>query len=204
MPLEPQRPQRSWDCSGLRWTVHRKQALAAAPGMGTGDKRAEEAVLEPGAHGEIPGLPSCTHPPCACPLCPCQEWIPQLRCGIASGAAKAPLGLGSLRSLGSSRFVFGMRRHRSNGRVPLSELPSDDRELRRFLRVFHRFLTSSRRHPGNRARAPSTGASCGSLWRGLRSIPVPHARRKSVSAAPAGCPASAESPSNPRDARMIP
>jgi len=62
---------------------------------------------------------------CACPRCPRQEWIPQRSCGIASGAAKAPLTLGSLRSLGSSRFVFGMRRHRSKVRAPLSESPFD-------------------------------------------------------------------------------
>jgi len=101
--------------------VGRKQALADTPGTGIGNKRAEEHILEPGAYGEIPGLPCRTHPPCTCPRCPCQEWIPQRRCGITSGAAKAPLALGSLRSSRSSWFVFGMRRHRSKGRAPLFE-----------------------------------------------------------------------------------
>jgi hypothetical protein len=45
--------------------VRRKQALAATPGAGIGDKSAEEAVLEPGAHAEIPGFPCRTHHPCA-------------------------------------------------------------------------------------------------------------------------------------------
>jgi hypothetical protein len=78
--------------------VRRGHALAATPGTGIGDKRVEEAILEPGAYGDIPGLPRRTYPPCVCPRCPCQEWIPQPRCGIASGAAKAPLALGSWRS----------------------------------------------------------------------------------------------------------
>jgi hypothetical protein len=36
--------------------VRRKEALVATPGASIGDKRAEEAILEPGAYGEIPGL----------------------------------------------------------------------------------------------------------------------------------------------------
>jgi len=118
MPLEPQRPprpQRSLDYAGLRRRVHRKWALAGTLGAGIGNKRAEEAILEPGVYDEVPRPPYCTHPACACPRCPCQEWIPQRRCGIASGPAKAPLALGSSRSLGTSWFVFGMRRRRPKG-----------------------------------------------------------------------------------------
>jgi hypothetical protein len=69
--------------------VRREQALAATPGTGIGDKRAEEAILEHGAYREIRSLPRRTHPLCTCPRCPCQKWIPQLRCGIAFSAAKA-------------------------------------------------------------------------------------------------------------------
>jgi hypothetical protein len=80
--------------------VRRKQALAATPGTGIGDKRAKEDILEPGAYGQIPRPPGRTHPPCPCSRCPRQECIPQRSCGSASGAAKAPSALGSLRSLG--------------------------------------------------------------------------------------------------------
>ena len=97
--------------------------MAATPGTGVGDKRAEEAILEPGADGEIPDLSCRTHPPCACPRCPSQEWIPQRSCRIASGAAKAPLTLGFLRSWRSWWFVFGLRQHHSKRCAPLSGLP---------------------------------------------------------------------------------
>jgi hypothetical protein len=64
--------------------VRRKQALAATPGVGVWGKRAEEAVLEPGAYGEIPRFPCRTHHPCA--LVPDAH----ARSGFRSAAAESP------------------------------------------------------------------------------------------------------------------
>jgi hypothetical protein len=63
--------------------VRRKQALAATPGTGIWDKRAEEAILAPGAHGEIPGLPCRTIP---------RAFVPDARArsGFRSLAAESP------------------------------------------------------------------------------------------------------------------